>query len=103
MIERHETVLAEYSDEYLREHRQRGDEQRAYADALLSAPPPEYRQGIEAAAYAMTYTSKSRPSRHDGRDLESYFEPTGVLFEDARQAALRQLSAQGVKLNPVPA
>jgi hypothetical protein len=102
MIERHETVISEYTDEYLREYRQQGDGQRAYADALLVAPP-EYRQGVEIAVFAMTTTVKSRPSSHNKDMLESYREPTGVLPADARRAALAQLAAQGVKLLVAPA
>lgn len=103
MIERHETILDEYTDEHLTAdlgHHESGVRERA---ALLLTAPPEYRQGVEAAAHAMAYTLKSRPSSHNKLLLESYSEPTGVQPEDARRAALDQLAAQGVKLNPVPA
>lgn len=39
MIDRNETVLDHFTDDRLRDYATKGDGQRAYAEALLSAPP----------------------------------------------------------------
>lgn len=45
MIERHDTVLTEHTDEWLNQHSTNGHWQGVYASIMLSAPP-EYRRGL---------------------------------------------------------
>lgn len=95
MIERHDEILAEYTDEYLIAFRERGDGQREYANRLLQAPP-EYRQGIEIRTISLA----ERTWIHNGL---AKMTPTGVGWDNARNQALLELARQGVTLLPVPA
>jgi hypothetical protein len=52
VIERHETILAEYTDEHLTEWAKRGAGQAGYARTML-AVPTEYRQGVAVRAREM--------------------------------------------------
>jgi hypothetical protein len=92
MIERHETVLGEYTDERLTA--KLADPQPSVRDRarLLLQAPPEYRQGVEVHMH-------ERCTRTRWTDSGSVCEPTGVGFDDARREALAILAGQGVQLN----
>jgi len=95
MIERHDVVLSQYTDEYLLDWRERGDGQRVYANWMLQAPA-EYRQGVASRVHDLM----SRTEYHDGGIMVIL---GGVGSGVAYAQALMELHAQGVALLPVPA
>lgn len=63
MIERHDTVLAEHTDEWLNQHATNGHWQGVYASIMLAAPP-EYRRGLVIRASELSGLSGNWETAH---------------------------------------
>jgi hypothetical protein len=96
MIERHETVPPEYTDEQLTAELEAEQEWVREATRLLLQAPPQYRQGVEIYVHDKCYTRHYVETQFGRMARET---PTGVRSDDARREALAVLAGQGVQLN----